>query len=203
MGVKVHVGCVVPSAQSKPGQVMTTCCPVGDEVSMSSMSTAWTVTGDSTSTDSGYVRLYVGARFKTTTSTCISSTSSSSSTTRTFTLQLPLLDQFHCVQQSGASMTSMRPARDSISNRQSTSPPSRSKLSVAFKVTFSKVYFPSSTCKSAVGARPMKMDRDAALLLRLASAVTFSSGSTVNDKSAVPTAISTGTDQSTKSRASA
>ncbi len=53
MGVKVHVGCVVPSAQSKPGQVMTTCCPVGDEVSMSSMSTAWTVTGDSTSTDSG------------------------------------------------------------------------------------------------------------------------------------------------------
>ena len=95
---------------------------------MSSMSTASRVMGDSTSTEAGWVKLNDGARFNTTTSTTISSVSNSSSTTRTFTLHDPLFDQFHCVQQSGASMTSMRPARDSISNRQSTSPPSISKL---------------------------------------------------------------------------
>ena len=170
---------------------------------MSSMFTACAVMGDSTSTEVGYVRLNTGARFRTTTSTCSSSMSNSSSMTITLTPHVPLLDQFHCVQQSGASITSMRPTRDSISNRQSTSPPSISKLSEAFKVMFSKVYFPSSTCKSAVGARPMKMDNEAALLLRLASAVTFSSGSTVNDMSAVPMSMSVGTDQSTSNRSSA
>ena len=54
------------------------------------------------------------------------------------------------------------------------------KTCVALNVTFSKVYLPWSTTKSAVGARPIKMEREAALLLRLASAVTFWSGSTVN-----------------------
>ena len=36
-----------------------------------------------------------------------------------------------------------------------------SKLSVALSVTFSKVYLFWSTVREAVGARPMKMDRDA------------------------------------------
>ena len=182
---------------------MVTCCPEGDDVSMSSMSTASTVMGLSTSTDSGCVRLNVGARLSTTTSTTNSSVSSSSSTTRTLTLHVPLFDQFHCVQQSGASMTSMRPARDSISNTQSTSPPSTSTLAEALSVTFSKVNFPSSTVKSAVGARPMKMEMEASLLLRLASAVTFSSGSTVKVIAAVPIIMSAGTDQSTRTRSSA
>ena len=120
----------------------------------------------------------------------------------TFTLQAPLFDQFQRVKQSGASMMSMRPARDSISNRQSTSPPSISKLAVALSVMFSKVYFPSSTTSEAVGALPIKMDSDAALLLRLASAVMFSSGSTVNDICAVPMVMLLGTSQSTSRRSS-
>ena len=112
VGIKVHVGWVVPSSQSKPGQEIETCWPEGEEVSISSMSTASTVIGDSTSTASGWVRLKVGARLRMTTSTTNSSVSSSSSTTSNFTDHVPLFDQFHCVQQSGASMRSYAsPAR--------------------------------------------------------------------------------------------
>ena len=77
-----------------------------------------------------------------------------------------------------------------------------SKLSVALSVTFSKVYLFWSTVREAVGARPMKMDRDATLLLRLASAVTFSSGSTVKVIEAKPIARSVGTDHATSMRSS-
>ena len=167
------------------------------------MSTASMVMGVSTSTASGWVRLNAGARLSTTTSTTSSSVSSSSSTTNTLTLHVPLFDQFHWVQQLGASIISIKPARDSISNTQSTSPPSMSKLCVAFSVTFSNVYFPSSTVMAAVGARPMKMEMEASLLLRLASAVTFWSGSTVNVMAAVPTIMLAGTDQLTSTRSSA
>ena len=93
---------------------------------MSSMSTASRVMEDSI-TEAGCVKLNVGARFNTTTSTTISSVSNSSSTTRTFTLHDPLFDQFHCV--SSQVLDDIDEACcDSISNRQSTSPPSISKL---------------------------------------------------------------------------
>ena len=68
---------------------------------------------------------------------------------------------------------------------------------------FSNVYLPSSTTSDALGARPMKTEMDASLLLRLASAVTFWSGSTVNVSCAVPICMSAGTDQSTRMRSSA
>ena len=139
VGIKVQLACVRPSAQSNPGQEIMTCCPEGEVVSMSLTSTAETVMGDSTYTDGGWVRFMFGARLRISISTVKSSMSNSSSMTRRFTVQKPLLDQFHCVQHPGASMISTKPVRDSISNRHSTSPLSSSKLPVASRVTFSKV----------------------------------------------------------------
>ena len=79
-------------------------------------------------------------------------------------------------------MTSMRPGRDSISNRHSTSPPSRSKEVRASMKTSSKLYFPASMLIDALGARPMKISILAWLLLLFASPATNWSGSTVNVK---------------------
>ena len=75
------------------------------------------------------LRLNVGALLRTTTSIRTSSVSNSSSMTRTLTDCSPL-DQFHWVQQPSFNHVD-EPRRDSTSKRQSTSPPSMSKLSVA------------------------------------------------------------------------
>ena len=128
--------------------------------------------------------------------------SNSSSVTVSVTNHSPSSDQFQRVQQPGASMTSISPGRDSISNLQSTSPPSSSKLCVALRVIFSKVNLFSSTSRNAVGARPMKMLIWAPLLLRFASSVTSSSGSTVKERVWLPIAVSAGTVQLTVIRSS-
>ena len=130
------------------------------------------------------------------------SSSSSSSNTINLTSQSPSSLQFHCVTQFGASRTSINPGFDSSSNRQSTSPPSSSKLPDALRIIFSKVYFPSSKVKTPVGARPMKISILASLLVRFASSVTNSSGSTVNERVWVPMAASAGTVQLTVIRCS-
>ena len=120
----------------------------------------------------------------------------------TLTIHSPSSLQFHCVIQFGASRTSMIPGLDSSSNRQSTSPPSSSKLPDALRITFSKVYFPSSKVKTPVGARPMKTPILASLLVRFASSVTNSSGSTVNERVWSPMAVFSGTVQLTIIRCS-
>ena len=130
------------------------------------------------------------------------SSSSSSSNMITLTIQSPSSLQFHCDTQSGASRTSINPGLDSSSNRQSTSPPSSSKLPDALRIIFSKVYFPSSKVKIPVGARPMKISILASLFVLFASSMTNSSGSTVNERVWLPMAASVGTVQLTVIRCS-
>ncbi len=208
VGMNVHVFPEFGESVTKPqfvdgGHETVTFCPTGETESMSAKSRTSSVRGDSTATVAGANNSKVGARLSTWTSIETSAVSNSSSMTRTFTLHPPLLDQFHWVTQSGASITSMRPALASISNRQSTSPPSSSKLAEASSVMFSKVDLPSSTERRATGSRPMKTVSEAWLLLRLTSSVTFSSGSTVNVSEARPTVMLAGTVQFTNTRSSA
>ena len=90
--------------------------------------------------------------------------------------------QFQVMAQSGVVMTSIRPARDSISNRHSTSPPSGSYEELASIKTSSNEYFPDSILIVPLGDRPMKISTLAWLLLLFASPATNWSGSTVNVK---------------------
>ena len=139
-----------------PGHDMLTCCPEGEMVSISPLSVASTVTEVSTSMLGTSDKLRYGSRLRTVTLNIIMSVSSSSSVTMSLIAHSPSSVQFHWAQQSGASMTSIKPGRDSISNTQLTSPPSSSKLSVALSVMFSKVSLSSPTSTVAVGARPIK-----------------------------------------------
>ena len=124
------------------------------------------------------VRFMYGARFKTSAVISSVAVSSSSSVTISVMLQIPPSLQLNSVQQSSESILSISPGFFSIAKRHSTSPPSISKLVLAFNVTFSKVYTPSETDICAVGTLPTKISTLAKLLLLFPSSVTVSSGST-------------------------